>query len=94
MSHRGEDKELQALLAQAYESVPSKKLLIQQVDRHPAVAAQCSMDSPYEMGWKACLDKFRPDVDVWSVKLYSALGSTTYQVTDPAALAAFLEEVT
>lgn len=91
MSHRGEDKALTELLGQAYESVASKKALIAALDAHPAVAASASMDSPYELGFAACLDKFRPDVDCWGVKLYSALGSTTFQVTDPSALRAFLE---
>jgi hypothetical protein len=91
VSHRGRHEALERLAAQAYESVASKKGLMEQVDAHPAVAASCSVDSPWEGGFAKALDTFRPDVDVWAVRLYSALGATTYQVTDPDALRSFLE---
>ena len=92
MSHEGKDLELEKHANFVYDKISSKKKFLEELYADPGVLAKCSCDSPYILGFVECLNMFRPDVKVWTVGVFSSLGSVTLIVQDPDSIRSFLDK--
>jgi hypothetical protein len=87
----GDDDGLNNLIEEAYGAAPSKTEFLDSVRGHPSVDTHCSAGSAFMSGYKDCLGKHRPDLDVWLVKLLSSLGSEDLLVSDADAMRAHVQ---
>jgi hypothetical protein len=87
----GDEDGLNRLIEEAYGAAPVKTDFLDSVKGHPSVVTHCSAGSAFMEGYKDCLAKHRPELDVWTVKLLSSLGSEDVLVGDAEAVRAHVQ---
>ena len=90
MAYKGLDKELGKLVRQVYDAIGKKAMFLDRIKNHPAVVGSSGMSPDYATGFKQALERYSTD-DVWSLDVYTSLGSVTYMVANPDDLRVFLE---
>jgi hypothetical protein len=92
MSHKGEDKALSEYIAQVYEKVRSKTDFTKKLQTHPLIIACNPFDSAWHQGFECGVNLYAPHTDVWSVNLFTGMGSWKLHLSNTHALRAFVQE--
>lgn len=90
--HKGEDKALSKYIAAVYEKVRSKTEYAKKLQTHSSVIACNPFDSAWHQGFEFGASLYAPNTDVWSVNLFTGMGSWKIHLSNTSALRAFVAE--
>lgn len=90
MPYRGDDRELQKLAREVYDASSKKSKFLKSIEYHSSVVGFSNLSPDYNKGFQQAWERHSQQ-DIWSVDVYTSLGSVTYMVSNPADLKSFLK---